>query len=84
MSRYSFPLLGRNSNSTSYLMCNQVWNGSLVPRIAVFSAVVNMAVVAYRARSHPIVLAIPDPLYLYLTARRLLLYTIILMLLNEQ
>ena len=58
---------------------------SSVPRIAVFAAVVNMAFVAYRARGDPIVLTIPDPPYLYLfITKRLLLYTIIMMLLNER
>ena len=58
---------------------------SSVPRIAVFAAVANMAFVAYRVRSDPIVLTIPDPPYLYfLTTKRLLLYTIIMMLLNER
>ena len=55
-----------------------------VPRIAVFAAVANMAFVAYRARSDPIVLTIPDPANLdLLIAKRLFLYTIIMMLLNE-
>ena len=58
---------------------------SNVPRIAVFAAVVNMAFVAYRARSDPNVPKIPDPPYLYLLiAKCLLLYTIIMMLLNER
>ena len=58
---------------------------SSVPRIAVFAAVVNTAFLAYRARSDPIMSTIPDPPYLYfLIAKRLLLYTIIMMLLNER
>ena len=58
---------------------------SSVPHIDVFATVVNTAFVAYRARSDPIMSTIPDPPYLYLLiAKRLLLYTIIMMLLNER
>ena len=39
---------------------------SSIPPIAAFAAVVNMAFVAYRARSDAFVLTIPDPPYLYL------------------
>ena len=65
-------------------MRNQV-AASSVPRIAVFAAVVNMAFVVYRARSHPIMSTIPDPPYSYfLIAKPLLLYTIVMMMLNER
>ena len=63
---YYFPLLGSISNSTSYFMIKcgtAILAAFSEPLSAVYAAVANMAFVAYRARSDPIVLTIPYPPY---------------------